>query len=68
MDRAQRWVWIDDAHGYDDHAYLTREGFDAANFRLLPTDERIGLTWVDVQRDRLVARPGPGGRRLRRDR
>ena len=45
-----RWVWIDDSHGLDDHRYLTREGFDAANFRLLRTDQRVGLTWADVER------------------
>ncbi|MBK6763042.1 MAG: hypothetical protein IPG68_07090 [Micrococcales bacterium] len=50
VDRAQRWVWIDDAHGHDDHAYLTREGFDPANFRLLRTDGGTGLTWADVRR------------------
>ncbi|HRY09027.1 MAG: hypothetical protein H6526_04960 [Actinobacteria bacterium] len=49
-DRATQWVWIDDAHGHYDHAYLTQEGFDPANFRLLRTDLRTGLTWADVER------------------
>lgn len=50
LDRAQPWIWIDDAHSRDDHAYLVREGFDPADFRLLRTDERVGLTWADVER------------------
>jgi hypothetical protein len=50
VDRRDRWVWIDDGHGRDDHAYLTREGFDPASFRLLQTDVRTGLTWADVER------------------
>jgi len=45
-----RWIWIDDSHGRGDHNYLTREGFDPANFRLLRTDRRVGLTWPDVER------------------
>ena len=44
------WVWIDDAHGRRDQDYLKRQGFDPANFRLLRTDPRVGLTWDDVQR------------------
>jgi hypothetical protein len=48
--RDERWVWIDDAHGHDDHVYLTQQGFDPANFRLLQTDVRTGLTWADVER------------------
>lgn len=50
VDLDARWIWIDDSHGRGDHSYLTRQGFDPANFRLLRTDSRVGLTWADVER------------------
>ncbi len=50
VDLHAQWIWIDDSHGRGDHSYLIREGFDPANFRLLRTDPRLGLTWPDVER------------------
>ena len=64
--RDERWVWIDDAHGHDDHVHLTQQGFDPANFRLLQTDVRTGLTWADVERALAGCRSRSRGRGVRR--
>lgn len=44
----RRWVWIDDMQPGMEQAWFQRQRFARNGFRLIRTDEGVGLSWDDV--------------------